>query len=176
MPIDRKIEAATRKMLRHAIRHELEELAALIYAEGNKTLEGMINLCVYAAGYIAIDVVEAWPSDAALHRIAEHAAKSVTRLDISEEEIYEFLVRVALGDEMVDDLFTIEGVGTVPLYATANLLLTFCPKDKHWSEYLDQIWNAANASERVRWEVMPALMIRARKQGTGRPGNTPPGS
>jgi hypothetical protein len=164
MPIDRKTEAATRTMIGHAIRGELEELAALIHAEGNKTLEGMINLCTYAAGYIAIDIVEAWPSDEALHKIAENASKSVTGLDISEEEIYAFLSRVALGNEMLDDVFTAEGF-TVPLYATANLLLTFFPKGKHWFEYLDQIWNAADASERVGAEVLPALTLRVRKQG-----------
>ena len=61
-----------------------------------------------------------------------------------------------------------EGIATVPLYATANLLLTFCPRDKDWWEYLDQIWEAAETAERTRITVLPALMLRARKQSTRR--------
>jgi hypothetical protein len=38
MPIDPKIEQPTRTMLGHAMRHKLEELAALIVAEGNETV------------------------------------------------------------------------------------------------------------------------------------------
>ena len=46
MPIDPKIEQPTRKMLSHAMRHELEDLAALIAAEGNETvLEGPDGRC-----------------------------------------------------------------------------------------------------------------------------------
>jgi hypothetical protein len=55
--------------------------------------------------------------------------------------------------------------GTRP-YATANLLLTFCPQDKEWWEYLDQIWDAAQTADRTPLAVLPALMLRARKHPT----------
>jgi hypothetical protein len=176
MAIDQKIEQPTRKMLGHAIRHELDKLAAVAEAEGAETVAGSIPLCLFAAAYIAIDVSDRWPTDADLREIAKAAAESVTRLDITEREIYEYLSRVALGTEQPDDVFSAEGIATVPLFATANLLLTFCPKEMDWFEWLDQIVNAAVASERVRWEVLPALMLRVRKQGEGRKRNTPPGS
>jgi hypothetical protein len=54
------------------------------------------------------------------------------------------------------------------LYTTANLLLSFCPRDKEWWEYLDQIWEAAEAADRTSLTVLPALMLRARKQSTHR--------
>ena len=92
----------------------------------------------------------------------------MTRLDISEQEIYEYLSRVALGSEKLDDVFSAEGIATVPLYATANLLLTFCPREKDWWEYLDQIWDAAETAERTSLTVLPALMLRARKESTRR--------
>jgi hypothetical protein len=167
MAIDPKIEEPARDMLGHAIRGELQELAAFIQAGGGKTLTGAIDLCAYVAGYIAIDVTgKEWPTDAALHAIAKHAAQSVTRLDISEEEIFEFLNRVALGTEMVDDIWEAEGIGRVPLYVTANLLLSFCPKGMHWWEYLDRIENAAEVGERVQDWVLPTLMLRVRKQAS----------
>ncbi len=166
MGIDRKVEQATRAMLGHAIRHELDDLASLIRTTGNETFVGSIPLCLFASAYIAIDVSERWPTDADIREIAKNAAESVTRLDISEHEIYEYLSRVALGSEKLDDVFSADGIATVPLYGTANLLLTFCPHDKDWWEYLDQIWGAAETAERTNLTVLPALMLRARKPST----------
>jgi hypothetical protein len=166
MVVDPKVEAPTRKMLGHAIRNELDDLAAVIRAGGDDILAGAVNLCTFAAGYICIDVTgNRWPTEASLRKIAHNASQSATRLPITEEVIFEFLSRVALGNEYADDVFSAEGVGLVPIYTTANLLLAFFPKDKHWFEYLDQIWNAAEVADRISAEVLPALMLRVRKQG-----------
>ncbi len=164
MGINRKVEQATRTMLGHAIRHELDELAAVMRTVGNETFVGSIPLCLFASAYIAIDVCERWPTDADVREIAKNAAESVTRLDISEQEIYEYLSRVALGSEKLDDVFSTEGIATLPLYTTANLLLTFCPDEKDWWEYVDQIWDAAEAAERTSLTLLPALMLRAHKE------------
>jgi hypothetical protein len=164
MGIDPKIEQPTRKMLGYAIRHELDDLAALTQAEGTETLMRAIPLCLFASAYIAIDVSDRWPTDADLHKIAKNASESATELDISEQEIYHYLSRVALGPEKLDDVFSIDALATIPLFATANLLLTFAPREKHWWEYLDQIWEAAETAERTSLTVLPALMLRARKQ------------
>ena len=168
MGIDPKIERPTRKMLGYAIRHELDDLAAVARTEGSDVLVGSIPLCLFASAYIAIDVSDRWPTDADLHEIAKLAARSATELDISEEEIYEYLSRVALGQEKLDDVFSIEGLATIPLFATANLLLSFCPHEKDWWEYLDQIWEAAEAAERTSLTVLPALMIRAHRESDRR--------
>jgi hypothetical protein len=167
MGIDPKIEQPTRKMLGHAMRGELDDLAAVVRAEGNDVLVRGIPLCMFVSAYIAIDVSDRWPTDADLREIAKHAAESATRLDITEQEIYEYLSRVALGSEKLDDVFSVEGLATVPLFATANLLLTFRPKDKHWWEYLDQIWDAAEVADRTSLAVLPALMIRAARGAGG---------
>jgi hypothetical protein len=164
MGIDPKIEQPTRKMLGHAIRRELDDLAVLVHAEGTETLMGTIPLCLFASAYVAIDVADRWPTDADLHKIAKNASESATELDISEQEIYEYLSRVALGPEKLDDVFSIEALATIPLYATANLLLTFAPRDKHWWDYLDQIWDAAETAEHTNLTVLPALMLRAHKE------------
>jgi hypothetical protein len=172
MGIDRKIEQATRAMLGHAIRHELDDLAALMRTAGNETLLRSVPLCLFASAYIAIDRCEHWPTDADLHEIAKLASsQSATELDISEREIYEYLSRVALGPEKLDDVFSDEGLVTVPLYTTANLLLGFRPREKHWWEYLDQIWEAAETAERTSLTVLPALMLRARKEATRQDAN-----
>jgi hypothetical protein len=161
--IDPKIEQQARQMLGHAIRHELDDLAALVTAVGDKAFVAVIDLCVFAAGYIAIDVCERWPVDADLRDIAVRAEQSVTRLDISKGQIYEFMSRVALGNEMLNDVFDVQGVGLVPLYTTANLLLKFHPREMKWWEYLDQIWNSAGATAALGPAELPALMLRVRR-------------
>jgi hypothetical protein len=166
MGIDPKIEKPTRAMLGHAMRHELQDLAALVDAAGDQVVVGAIGLCVFASGYIAIDVCERWPTQADLQEIAKSASKSATKLDIDESDICEFLSRVALGQEKLDDVFTMPKAGMLPLLVTANLLATFRPREKHWWEYLDQIWDAAETAESTSLTVLPALMLRARKQST----------
>jgi hypothetical protein len=59
------------------------------------------------------------------------------------------------------------------LFATANLLLKFGPEGKDWWEYLDQIWDAAEVADRTSITVLPALMLRARKQSSNVEGNVP---
>jgi hypothetical protein len=164
--IDPKIEQLTRKMLGHAIRHELDDLAALVQAEEADTVIGGVPLCLFASAYIAVDVSGRWPTDADLREIAKRASQSATELEVAEQEIYECLSRIALGPEKLDDVFSVEGIVVIPLYATANLLLTFCPRDKDWWEYLDQIWDAAETAERTSLTVLPALMLRAHKQSS----------
>jgi hypothetical protein len=169
MEIDRKVEQATRTMLGHAMRHELDALAGAIRSAWNDTFPGAIPLCLLASAYIAIEASGMrWPDDIALRKIAENAAKSATGLNITDEEIFRYLSRVALGSEKLGDVFADEGLATMPLYATANLLLTFCPRDKDWWEYLDQIWDAAEAAESTRLTVLPALMLRAHKESAAR--------
>jgi hypothetical protein len=166
MVIDPKAEQPARAMLGYALRGELDDLAALIRAEGTDILPAAIPLFLLASAYIAIDVSGRWPTEADTREIAKAAAQSVTRLDIAEQEIYEYLSRVALSQDKLDDVFAAEGLATIPLYATANLLLTFCPRDKEWWEYLDQIWNADAAADRTSLTVLPALLLRARKQAS----------
>jgi hypothetical protein len=166
MGIDPKIEQSTRTMLGHAMRHELEDLAALVGAAGDEIVAGAIGLCAFASGYLVIDVCERWPTQADLLEIAKSASKSATKLDLDESDIYEYLSRVVLGPEKLDDVFAMPKAGTLPLLITANLLATFRPREKHWWEYLDQIWDAAEVAERTSLTVLPALMLRARKVST----------
>ena len=166
MGIDSKIEQLTRAMLGHAMRQELEDLAALVREAGDEIAARAIGLCVFASGYVAIDVCERWPTQADLREIAKSASKSATKLDLDESDIYEYLSRVALGPEKLDDVFAMPKAGMLPLLITANLLATFRPRDKHWWEYLDQIWDAAETAEHTSLTVLPALTLRARKLPT----------
>ena len=158
-------------MLGHAIRRQSEDLDAVVHGAGDTTLAAVIRLCVRTAGYVAIDACQRWPAEADLRELARRAARSVTRLDMSEEEIFEFLSRVTFGTDTLDDIVSLESVASVPLNAVADLLLAFCPQGMEWSEYLDQIWSAYNAAEMIDTPVLPALMFRVREEASGPPGN-----
>jgi len=145
MGIDPKIEQPTRKLLGHAIRRELDDLAAQARAEGTEALMGAIPLCLLASAYIAIDVSDRWPTDADLRKIAANASKSATELDISEQEIYEYLSRVALGPEKLDDVFSVEALATIPCPGrharqrrTGRTYLDYSASSAFWSRSLSK--------------------------------------
>jgi hypothetical protein len=73
---------------------------------GKRHSGGKHSLCLFASANIAIDVCERWPTEADIREIAKSAAESETGLDITEQEIYEHLSRVALGAERLDDVFS----------------------------------------------------------------------
>jgi hypothetical protein len=174
MVIDPTVERPTRTMLGHAMRHELKELSALVSDEGNETLLGAIELCVFASGYLAIDVCGRWPTETDLREISRGAARSPTQMDLAESDVYEYLSRVVLGAEGFDVVFPASTAGLLPLLITANLLANFRPRDKHWWEYLDQIWDAAETADRTPVSVLPALMLRARGEATRTAEETEP--
>jgi hypothetical protein len=68
-------------MLGHAIRHELDDLAALVRAKGSETLVSSLPLCLFASACIAINVSDRWPTDADLREIAKRASESATELE-----------------------------------------------------------------------------------------------
>lgn len=171
MVIDPKTEAPLRKILGHAIRHEMGELADLVAAEGGEMYVAGLKLCVPACGYIVIDVAGRWPLDADLREAARRAAKSATDLPVTEDDIYIFLSRVVFGFEAIDTVFADpEKVIRIPLFTAANLLSKFSPGEMHWFEYLDQVWNAIEEAEQARTDVLPALTYRVRAEAAGAKG------
>lgn len=164
MFIDPKIEEPTRKMIGHVIREEFEDLEKEVLRVGNDTFKQALVLCVYAAGYIAVDCVGRWPTDADLRGIARHTTASAEGFELSEEDVFAFLSRVALGGEPIATVFPNLEVGVMlPLQVTGTLLLAFLPRGKDWWEYLDVIWNALNAAAQADMSVLPALMLFSRR-------------
>ena len=167
MGIDPKAEVAARQMLGHAILSDAEALASAIRAAPGATVAGVIDLCVLAAGYVAVEACGHWPGQADLRALAHRGAQSVTRQDASEEEIFEFLARVTFGDGTARETASDEDAASVPLHAVASLLLAFCPQGMEWPEYLDRIWTAYKAAEMIDESVLPALTFQARRAASG---------
>lgn len=166
MPINPKIEAPLRDMLGHSIRTELDDVARIMTKTGDKAYAEALTLCIQATAYITIDVGKRWPTDAGLRECAKIAARSRTDLPVTEDEMYQYLKRSVFGFEPLKAVFPDdEKLGSVPLFTTANLLVSFTPKGQHWDDYLDTIWNSIEAAEKAGFAILPALMYRHRAAG-----------
>lgn len=163
MAIDWGIEVPTRKMLGHAMRGELEEIPPIVQSLGDEGLRRSLGLCILIAGYIAIDVCGSqWPSDAALHRIAENAVRSETELNFNESQVYDYLARTTLRFEPLDKVFPKPAdAALAPILITASLLLTFTPKGKDQWTWLDEIETATGAAAEMEPYMYPAVILRS---------------
>jgi hypothetical protein len=168
MRIDPDTEKATRDLLSHAIRGELEEMGTLVETMGEERYLQCITLCVFIAGYIGIDVPERWPTDADLREIARHAAETTKEFELDKSAVFEFLSRVVFGSEQLTAVFPDLAVaGSLPVLATARIIVSFRPHElrgKYWWDYLDVIEGATEAAMTVDPALLPALMFRTRKE------------
>jgi hypothetical protein len=170
MSIDPNIEKPTRDLLGHAIRGELEKMGNLIYAIGDERYLECVSLCIAIAGYIGIDASQRWPTAADLREIARHAAATTKKFDLDESAVFDFLSRVVFGADKLDQVFPDLAVSTtVPVLATARILVSFRPqylRDKEWWDYLDVIEGASEQASALDQAVLPALTFRVRSAQT----------
>jgi hypothetical protein len=160
--IDPKTEKPTRDLLSHAIRGELDEMSHLVYATGDERYLECITLCIAITGYVVIDACgRRWPTDAALHEIAEHAAENSTDYMLDASATFVYLSRVVFGSDKLDQVFPDIAVSTtLPVLATAQILLSYRPREKHWWEYLDVIEGTTEQAAVTDPAMLPALMFR----------------
>lgn len=159
MSIDPKVEAPLRKMLGHALRGELDDLYALIDGIGPQMYEAAVGLCVMASGYIAVDTSKRWPNEADVRALAKHAA-TTKGSQVSEDEIVAYLSRVVLAGESPLSVFGSDRAALIPLFATADLLVSFSGRFADQWAYLDSIWNAVDVADQVEDDVLPATVFR----------------
>ncbi|MBO0821092.1 MAG: hypothetical protein J2P26_09610 [Nocardiopsaceae bacterium] len=163
MPVDPKFEVPLRKMLGHATRNELQELAALAAAEGDEMYLTGLKLCVPICGYIVVEAAGRWPLESDRRAAARRAVSSPAGLPLAEHDVYAFLSRAVFGFEAIDAVFTkTEKIVQVPMFTAASLLLAHRPEDLDWSGYLDRVWGAFDATEQAPVEVLPALTYRVK--------------
>jgi hypothetical protein len=168
MNVDPKIEDPTRTMIGQAVRGELPELDRLIGTVGDQVYGMSAAYCVLAAAYLAIDVCGRWPTDSDIRGIARLAASSSSRYILNEQDVYDYIARMALIGEPMNHVVASSDVDVrLPVLVTAQLLVAFCPKGTTVWEYLDTIWNAFNAAEHADMSILPALLIRQKQIQAG---------
>lgn len=166
MKIDPKIESATRSMLSHAGRAELDEVSGIIERLGDlDRFRECVELCVRITGYIAIDVSgPEWPTDAALRRLAEGAVKVEDKYDLDVGDVFNFLRKAALEFRPVDEVFPSSNEAAIlPIVITSSLLLSYAPRGKDVGEYLDEIEESLVAAASVEPSVLPGMILHAHR-------------
>lgn len=170
MRIAPKIERPTRKMLEHATRGELDDLAETLRTfEDDRSFQESIGLCVMIAGYVVVDVLgPEWPDEAGMRQMAKNAAKSTIPFEIDESQIFDYIKKSAIEFMPLDRVFSELGaMATWPVVFTAGLMLTFCPRDKELPQYLDDIEEALEAADSVKPSVYPAMILAAHRRESG---------
>jgi hypothetical protein len=176
MTIDPDVEQTTRDLLGHVIRGEFAETADAIEATGAERFPHCLSLSLRVAGYIAIDACSwQWPTEADLLEIVSRTTAASE--DLSEADSYAYLARCALGFEVLADVFRDQTkVATIPLLATAALLITYNPPGRTWDEYLTIIERSLDLVAPLPEATVPALFLQARRRRAlkdadpGRPG------
>jgi hypothetical protein len=147
-------------MLGHVMRGELDAFGALIEAIGPQMYEAAAGLAIMASGYIAIQVSERWPNGDDVQALAKRAATSPNS-QVTADEISAYLSRVVLAGESplagVDDQ---KKASVIPVFATANLLVSYCAQHEDQWAYLDEIWAGVDAADQAAPAVLPAMVFR----------------
>lgn len=165
MPIDPKTEKTFRNLLDHALHSRLDDVAKGITDAGPHGSEQATALAVQVAGYIMTDVCKGVPSETDLREGARVASESRANLPVTEDESYAFLARIVFGPDSGPEVFQgSENAPVIPLFTTAQLILSFTPKGTKMWDYLDVIENAIEAASQARADSLPAFVYRfARK-------------
>jgi hypothetical protein len=170
--IDPRTEEPAREMLGYAIRGETQDLAVLIQSAGDHTYRRVLQLCLMASAYTAVDAAGRWPNDADVRKIARLASEGGTAVPLDEQDVYDYLSGAVLGFKPLTQVMGTDlAAATLPLFITGTLLVAFQPAGQEWWDYLDQIWAAYDKAEALDASVLPALEVRARMiKGAQEPG------
>jgi hypothetical protein len=165
MPIDPNAEKPARALLGQAIRGEWEAYAETVEDAGAERFLEALSLCLRVAGYIAIDISgHRWPSDADLREIAGHAAAAELNLGLTEASVHDYLARCALGFQPLAQVFPDkEQAASIPVFATAALLVSYRAHGTDWWDYLDQIERALEEAAALSQAAFPAALLLSRR-------------
>jgi hypothetical protein len=171
------IEKPFRKSLGHAIRNEHEEMWQILRGLTQEEFASCLSLCAHVSGHVAIDVCgRQWPIETNLRRLAEETttATKAREFDLKAEDSYAYVKRVALGFEPLDKVFpSPEDAVTLSFVITGHLLVAFATADQHWWEYLNRIEEAYEVAKATDLDLLPALMLRARRLTSSSAPGTP---
>lgn len=157
--VDPTVEAPLRKMLGHLMRDEEDRALEIAEEIGPQMYESAVALAIAASGYIAVRVSKRWPNETDIGILAKRAA-DVRDTQVTESEIIAYLSRVVLGTDNPVDVFEGSRAAIIPLFATANLLLSYSAQyDTQW-KFLDAIWNAIDVADQLEDDVLPAATFR----------------
>ena len=146
-----RIYELTRTMLDYAARGQLDGLAVRLSAENQKTCQLVLDQCVVVADCIVNGRSAAWPpSEADLRMIAAITSSCMENPEYSEPRaeppvaiadpvVYDFLFRVVVRGQRIDDVFPAGDGAVLAVRTTAAMLVAFFP-GRPWQGHLELIW------------------------------------
>jgi hypothetical protein len=148
MQIDDAIEDHVRTAFGAAIDHNASGLKAALSQVNADDLKIATSYAIYACGYIVLDVFSAQPSDEGIAEMAEYIVEDNKKwVDLGDPAaVAKFLRAAATGDVNFPGVAE-EGVVGHSFVIGGYLLSRFRHEGQRWFQYLDAIWNAAQAAE-----------------------------
>jgi hypothetical protein len=146
-----RIYELTRTMLDAAVHGQLDRLTARLRAENQKTCQLVLDQCVVVADCIVNGRSAAWPpSEADLRMIAAITSSCMENPEypeprakppaaIADPVVYDFLSRVVVRGERIDDVFRTGDPAVLTVRITAAMLVAFLP-GRPWQGHLELIW------------------------------------
>jgi hypothetical protein len=160
-------------MLDYAVSGDLDRLAGLIRSQSQKTCQLILDQCVVVADCIVNGRAAAWPpSEADLRMIAAITNSSMenpeygrARTDppaaIADPVVYDYLFRVVVRGERLDDALPAGEGMVLAVRITAAMLVAFMP-GRPWQGHLELIWKM-ETDDGVNWSALRCAERRFRR-------------
>jgi hypothetical protein len=147
MQIDERIEEKVREAYRGVVARDGDRVTAAFRDLGEDDSKAAVGLGLFACGYIVNDVYPDGPTEADLRELARQVVKAESSwIDLGNiDAVANFLGVAAKGDTSFSGVRA-EDVTGLTFVCGGHLLATYREKDKHWWDYLDAIWAAAESA------------------------------
>jgi hypothetical protein len=148
MRIDEAIEQEVREAFSAVIGRDAADLKAALAKLGGPDFSTAVSYALYVIGYVALDVLDGeLPEDG----VAEMARDAVTGtkewIDLGTPEAIAALITSAAKADVNVPGVPSEDVPGHAFVVGGYVLSRYRPDGKRWFEYLDDIWNAAVATD-----------------------------
>lgn len=168
-----RIYELTQIVLSHAVRGELDDMAAVFRAESRETCQLVLDQCVAVADCIVNGRSAAWPpSEPDLRMIAAITSSCMEGPEfgegraeppatIADPVVYDYLSRAVVDGEFLEDVLPAGDAAVLAVRITAAMLVAFLP-GRPWLGHLELIWKLKNASG-VNWPALRAAELLVRR-------------
>ena len=148
MRIDKVIERRVREAFAAVIGHDESDLRAHLRVLSERELQVALVYATFVTGYVVSDVFEGAPDDAELTEMAEDAVQGTKDwIDLGGiESVVAFLKAATAGNADFPGVPG-EDIAGYAFVIGGYLLSRYRREGQRWYEYLDDIWNAAQAAE-----------------------------
>lgn len=147
MRIDERIEESVRKAFSAVVAKDGDTMVKTILALGEKDAETAVRYALYVVGYVVNNAHPHGATNADLRAMASDLADGVADwVNVGDTDtVASFLRSAASGDT------TFEGIPAEDVPGTAfvcggYLLARYRLEDQRWWEYLNEVWEAAEAA------------------------------